>query len=88
MNYKNIKIRLNIKTEEIDNSLIIFNLDNGGFYELEGTAKEIWKMLEENITFDDIVKSLEKKYGCSSTVKEDSENFIAQILERELITIE
>lgn len=52
----------NLRTKNIDNELLIYNLDNNSLHILNETAAAIWKLCGENSSANYIVESILKEY--------------------------
>lgn len=59
-----------------------------GMIRLNGTAKEIWLLVEQGYSMDDIVKSINEKYvGNSGKVRSDVERIILTMTEYGFIEV-
>jgi hypothetical protein len=57
------------------------------YFSLSGTGEQIWSMLEENPTISQIVESLSASYAIDAQqVADDVNGFIAQLIERHLVS--
>lgn len=79
------KVKEDLVVEEIDDSVIIFDTQNDRFFELEGIGSFIWKNLN-NRNFDEIVGKISDEFDVDEeTVKEDTIEFINDLLGNQLI---
>jgi radical SAM protein with 4Fe4S-binding SPASM domain len=84
-NTKYFKRKDNLVSEEIDDEIIVFDVENGEFYEFEGIGSFIWNRIEGN-NLDSIVKAVCSDYDIDNEIAvEDSLSFINDLFEKALI---
>ena len=72
--------------EIIDGEAIIINLATGNYYSLDGLSSEVWTLVEQSRTVDQIVTVLGGRYDASEEVIRDAvENVLEQLAVEELI---
>lgn len=71
--------------EEIDDSLFILHSETGQYHEINGSGKQIIKILDSNkLSIDEIISySNQSKYNFK---KNDVIEFIKQLIKREIIS--
>lgn len=71
--------------ELIENDIIVINLDNGYYYDVSGLSAPIWLMIENGLSYAEIVNHVVVHYG--KTIKEVTAdiNFLLCTLEEECL---
>tara|TARA_B100000242_G_C42844898_1_gene392383 strand:- start:412 stop:693 length:282 start_codon:yes stop_codon:yes gene_type:complete len=85
---KKIQIVDNIVFTELDDEICIFDSISTDYINLNETASEIWKMIDGNLKFEEIIDSLIIKYDIkkSDCIKEVNK-FLSSFLEKGFLTI-
>lgn len=52
----------NVIRESFDGEIVIVSLDNGCYYSLQGTGAEIWDLIENQATFDEMAGEMTRRY--------------------------
>lgn len=64
----------------IDGEIVAMNLDNGDFFSLTQTGKEIWELIDQLSDREAIIARLADTYGTArSTIEADVDAFLAQL---------
>lgn len=72
--------------ETIDGEVIIIQLERGNYYSLSGTGEEIWRMLGEGLSREQIVARLEGSYSSANgEIAAAVDALYGQLLEEELV---
>lgn len=50
---------------ELDGEIVIMSIDNGCYYNLNGTASRVWDLLETGLTLDELCGKLVEDYDLS-----------------------
>tara|TARA_Y100000816_G_C26068590_1_gene561777 strand:+ start:1247 stop:1504 length:258 start_codon:yes stop_codon:yes gene_type:complete len=80
------KLQDDIIIESIDDKFILLNLNTGKFLEMNQTGYRIFKSIEMQLSYDEIVKKFLKVYSVDTeTAKQDIDNFIQQLKEKSII---
>ncbi len=76
-----VKISNSVKVRTNQNdTILIFDPDRDFFHEFNGTASEMFLLLKEGKTSEEIVTVLVSKYDVdSSTVEKELQNFISKL---------
>lgn len=77
MNQK-YKINSSILTTEVDDELGMMSIEKGSYYTLNPVGKEVWKLLANAVSLEEIVGELMKDYSVS---REECYNDISSLLE-------
>lgn len=81
-----IKLRENLSTQKLDDKLIILDLDNGVFFEINESGYEIFKLIKSNFSYDDIVNTFAKNNALNGgTAKNEVDNFLIKLKENSVI---
>ena len=73
--------------EHLNNKAVLIDLKNGGFFELNAIALEIWNLINEKISIDSIITELSQKYQMNDSSKLESTTFIKKMIDRGLLLI-
>lgn len=72
---------------EADDVVTVLILVSGDFIELNKVGSTIWKLLAEGKNQSEVVDALTQKYNAPrSTLERDTENFIASMVEKGLLS--
>ena len=70
----------------IDGEIVAMNLDNGDFFSLTETGKEIWELIDGQCDREAIVAALAESYGAERlTIETDVDAFLAQLRDAGLV---
>ena len=61
-----------ITSEIIDGEVMIINLKNGNYFNLNGSVVEIWNAMQEGASRDRILSRLGRRYGAETSVLSSS----------------
>ena len=85
---KCFKKRENLVSEDIDDEIIVFDIENEQFYEFEGIGSFIWNRIDGN-NVDSIAEAVCDEYEIDKeTALEDTLSFINDLYEKRLISQE
>jgi hypothetical protein len=71
-----------------EDSTILLDLRKNVYYTLNETASEFWKALTNNGSIESALREVSKLYRVSpDTLKKDMNDFIASLVQREIIKI-
>jgi hypothetical protein len=75
-------------TAEVDGEIILMSVNRGYYYGLDGTAREIWELLETPLRFDELCRRLESKYTSSKEViEEDTKRFLTELASETIVLL-
>jgi len=75
-------------TAPVQDELMMLNVEQGAYYSLDPIAAEIWNMLENPLTVNEIVANLLKRYDVSpEQCAEDVLAFLGEMLGNGMILI-
>lgn len=73
---------------ELDEELAIASIEDGNYYTLKGSARQIWELTEVPCSVADLCTRLETKYHASSgRIEEDVIAFVNKLAKEKLIEI-
>ena len=85
MQDKKLHISENCVSEKLDDELIILDLESGLYHSLNEVGSVIWEEIKDkNLSYDDLVESLSKKY-IGENISKDSDLFLEELKEKKLI---
>jgi hypothetical protein len=74
---------------ELDEEVILMHVSSGQIFGMDETARQIWKLLAEPITFGHLVDALLEKFEIErGTCEKDVSAFLGDLQNRGLIDIE
>lgn len=72
----------------LDGEAVIMSIENGNYYGLDHVGNDIWQLLAEPRSFQDIYCHMMDKYSVErSRCEEDIKEFLQQIANEKLVTI-
>lgn len=81
-----LKAKGRFSETKIDGEIVAMNLDNGDFFSLTQTGKEIWELIDQQSDREAIIAALAESYGAErSTIEADVDAFLAQLRSAGLI---
>src|SRR5262245_61956847 len=72
-----------ITSEVIDGEVMIINLKNGNYFNLNGSVVEIWSALQEGASRDRILSRLGRRFGAEMSVLASSLDGLLKELQKE-----
>ena len=73
--------------EQIENEIIVINLENGFYYDVSGLSAPIWLMLENGLSYLEIVNRIAMHYSKPQNEVTADANFFLCTLEEEHLII-
>lgn len=81
-----IRLRENLSTQKLDDKLIILNLNNGVFFEINESGYEIFKLIESNFAYNDIVNTFAENNSLNEgKAKSEVDNFLIKLKKNSVI---
>ena len=78
----------NIISDVFGDEVVLVNLETGVYFSLRASATQVWIRLQNSCSIDEIVAELASMYEVDGSVlAQDSNNFIAQLLEKQLLKV-
>jgi hypothetical protein len=73
---------------DMDGEKVMLSVSNGKYYNLGELGGEIWELMKEPITIQELVTTLQSQYNVAPTdCKEHVTDFLSQLLEQGLVSI-
>lgn len=69
----------------IEGGAVLLNTRSGSYHEVNSTAREIWVALEGPTTEEDLVDRLAQRHKDVPDLRTDVREFLAQLVERDLV---
>ena len=81
--------RANVVFEIFDTEIVIINLENGNYYSYDGIGVDIWGLLKDQISINEVKKWIVNKYNQEdqSEIKEMISRSIAELENEDLLII-
>ena len=71
---------------DMDGEIVMMSIEQGEYYGIDAIGSEIWSMLEEARTIQDICAALCERYDVDESVcQQDVIRFLEQMVERKII---
>ena len=72
---------------EIDDEVVLMRLDNGEFFSMTGTGRDIWRLIDGSRDRDAIVASLVAEFdGPADEIGADVDAYLARLRDAGLVT--
>lgn len=82
MKIENYSISQNIIVKKINDTIMVYNKENGDMYEINDVGGEIFEYLQRGISITDIITRLETDYDAPrNEIEEATEDFLIRIIE-------
>lgn len=70
-----IKLKKKLNVTDLSGEKVMIDFDSGKYFMIKGTGNDIWDLIQEEITVDDIIKKLLQDYDvteeeCIKSVEE------------------
>ncbi|MBO0996453.1 lasso peptide biosynthesis PqqD family chaperone [Bacillus sp. SD075] len=73
---------------DMDGEKVMLSVSNGKYYNLGELGGEIWELMKEPITIQELVVTLQSQYTVDQTdCKEHVTDFLSQLLEQGLVSV-
>jgi hypothetical protein len=83
-----IKRSSDILASEVDGEIVMMSIEHGKYFGLDDVGSEIWKRLENEISFGKLCDDLAKDYDVDlATITRDVSTFIESLIENEIVVI-
>jgi hypothetical protein len=73
--------------EVIETEIIVINMDNGYYYDVSGLSASIWRMIENGLSYVDIINEIAHHYNKSVVGIQPDINFFLCTLEEENLIV-
>ncbi len=60
-----IKLKKKLNVTDLSGEKVMIDFDSGKYFMIKGSGNDIWDLIQEEITVDDIVKKLLQEYEVS-----------------------
>lgn len=73
-------------SEPMEDEVVVINLDNGCYYNLNMTAAQVWNYLDQGYSLNSIASYAEKIYpGETANIRSDLKLFIKRLIDEQLV---
>jgi len=71
---------------KLDDEMVLMHAETAEYFGMDSTTTSIWELLEENMTFDHLIKKLVSIYDIDyETCKNDITPIIKDLIERKML---
>lgn len=74
-----VKLKKIINTTELSGEKVTIDFDSGKYYLIKGVGNDIWEMIQQEISVDQIVANLLKEYDVT---EEECEKSVIEFLDK------
>ena len=83
---KKLSRNIEIITNEIDDEILMMSIEDGKYYGLNAVGSEIWKMLDEPKSIEEIIPALMEIFEIDDeTCRKESLDFIESMIKNNII---
>lgn len=87
-NSRIIHLEKKLNTTELSGEKVMIDFESGKYFMLKGSANEIWDIIQEDISFGEIIKKLRSEFDVSEEeCVEATEAFLNKLLSYNFISI-
>ncbi|MBP3817736.1 MAG: lasso peptide biosynthesis PqqD family chaperone [Butyrivibrio sp.] len=81
-----IKLKKKLNVTDLSGEKVMIDFDSGKYFMIKGTGNDIWDIIQEEVTVDEIIKKLLSEYDVSEEVCEKSVmDFLEKLRENDFI---
>ncbi|MBO6239413.1 MAG: lasso peptide biosynthesis PqqD family chaperone [Butyrivibrio sp.] len=81
-----IKLKKKLNVTDLSGEKVMIDFDSGKYFMIKGTGNDIWDIIQEEVTVDEIIKKLLSEYDVSEEVCEKSVmDFLGKLKENDFI---
>ncbi len=81
-----IKLKKDLNVTDLSGEKVMIDFDSGKYFMIKGSGNDIWDLIQEEITVDEIIKALLEEYDVSEDECVASvEEFLAKLREYDFI---
>ena len=74
-----VKIKKNISVTDLSGEKVMIDFDSGKYFMIKGVGNDIWDIVQEEVTVENIIEKLLSEYNIS---REDCEKSVLAFLEK------
>lgn len=72
-----IKLKKNLNVTDLSGEKVMIDFDSGKYFMIKGSGNDIWNLIQEDITVEEIIKKLLAEYDVS---EEECEKSVLEFL--------
>ena len=81
-----IKLKKTLNVTDLSGEKVMIDFDSGKYFMIKGSGNDIWDLIQEDITVDEIIKKLLAEYDVSEEECEKSvDEFLSKLKDYEFI---
>ncbi len=74
-----IKLKKNLNVTDLSGEKVMIDFESGKYFMIKGAGNDIWDIIQEEVTVDDIIKKLLSEYEVS---EETCEKSVSEFLDK------
>jgi hypothetical protein len=75
-----------VLSHRLDDKHVLVNVDNGEIFQLTGTAKRIWELIEQRCTFATLLERLHAEFEAdAATLEAEARVFVQELVDAGLL---
>jgi hypothetical protein len=78
-------VREDLLVEQVDEEVMILDMERNVYFGLDPMARAVWVMLVGESSVEEIISTLEARYGDRERITRDVVSFIEQVLAHQLM---
>lgn len=83
-----LKRKSEILSSDMDGETVMMSVENSEYYSLSPVGTRIWQIVENEITYKDLISQLMTEYSIDiETCKSDTEEFINELINKGLVEL-
>jgi hypothetical protein len=86
---KILKRNKEVLSSDMDGETVMMSVENSEYYSLSKIGTRIWEILENDTSYKDLIKQLMLEYNVyEETCKTDTEEFVYELVNKALVSVE
>jgi len=78
-----------VVSADMDGEAVLLDVNSGVYYGLDSTGARIWNLMEEKISFENIISKLLDEYSVThEQCQAETKQFVKEVLAKDLIKVE
>jgi len=83
-----LKRKSEILSSDMDGETVMMSVENSEYYSLSPIGTKIWELVENEISFENLISKLMKEYSVDiDTCKKDTVEFVNELINKGLVEV-
>lgn len=83
-----IRLKKKLDVSDLSGEKVMIDFESGKYYLLKGVGNDIWDMIQQDISYGDIITNILKEYDVDDkTCRETVQSFMEKLLENDFIEV-